>query len=172
MQKGRQYNGKRHSDESAHQLLSVNQPIIDLVHVENMLARQHPNFISNRKFFQTDCAFSLGRVPREMDSRGPLFDGVNFVTPLVTGVDGKIIVRRRIGNISSFFKSFCVGSAISFLPPCTIPDAPREVLNNILRRSITSGSTRRADTMHEECDEGEERRKEEDHDKSYNRSGK
>lgn len=60
-----------------------------------------------------------------------------------------------------------MGCTISFLPPCTVPDAPREVLDDVLWRSITSGSTRRADAMHEECDQSEERREEKDYDKCY-----
>ena len=68
-----------------------------------------------------------------------------------------VTVRRRIGNVSSFW-STGAGCAIGFLPSVACPDVLWEVLDNILRCSITLGSTQCTDPMHEECDESEKQR--------------
>lgn len=146
---------------NTYDLLLGDQPFIHLVHVEEVVARQHPDTVSLGKHFQTDRAFHL-----LVDPRG--FLGVILRCGWLNIAAFQVALRARRRVFRRIFGWWRCGSMLLPAIPCPYP--PRETVNEVLGSAISLGSSCCSDPVNQECNESKDGREKKDNDKSDDRS--
>lgn len=126
-----------------YQFLLVDQPLVDLINVEEMIAGQDPNAVPLDEHLQADCAFILFFNPgwQRLVVRGG-GSGCFLALFEIDITAGRQVVRSERGLV--------------LLPAIASPHTPREAVHNTFRGSVTLSSACGTYAMDEQGDEGEQ----------------
>jgi hypothetical protein len=122
---------------AAHQFLALDQPLVDFIQVEDVLAGKYPNPIAFRK---------LGEAYRTLNL---LFEPRMLLRSYSTVRRGGIFIDG--GLLCCFFWRSLWGEffGVVFFPCCSRPNTRRKVIDDVFRCAIALCSTSNPNAVHE-----------------------
>jgi hypothetical protein len=138
----------------SYQFLALNQPLVDLIEVENMMARQHPHFIAFDELGQTYRTFNLcfepGLCCRSMRSRPVILVLSRVVVRVIItkGFKSRDVLLdlgvRGWGDEGSYRYIF---PTLVFFPACSSPYAPWKISDDVFWGAVELGGASGSDAV-------------------------